>query len=217
MYARLLLATLLLTTVSFAQTPPPSGAILSTPNYPQASPADVDSIDHILAALYDVISGPAHQPRNWQRMRSLFVPGARLIPTRAVPGTPDPHTAPATDVLFLTIDDYIARSSSRMETDGFYERATHNETVQYGAIAHIFSTYESRHAPADPTPFARGINSIQLLKDGGRYWIVDVYWDAETPDHPLPARYLPGALSSTASTSLNQYFTGEWVGQLQIP
>lgn len=170
---------------------PLPGAITSQANWPQPRVADVDSIDHILAALYDVISGPAHQARDWDRMRSLFVPGARLIPVRIVPGTPNLKTSPNTDVLFLGIDDYIKLASAHMEADGFFEHSIHNDIAQFGNLVTIWSTYESRHALSDTKPFARGINSIQLLKDGGRYWIVDVYWDSERPETPLPAQYLP--------------------------
>jgi hypothetical protein len=169
----------------------PQGAINSQADWPQAKAGDVDSPEHLVAALYDVISGPAHQARDWNRMRSLFVPGARLIPVRVEPGTPHAKTAPNTDVFFLSIDDYIARASARMEADGFFEHSIHNEMETFGNIVSVWSTYESRHAAGDATPFARGINSIQLLKDGGRYWVVDVYWDAERAGTAIPARYLP--------------------------
>jgi hypothetical protein len=138
-----------------------------------------------MVALYDVISGPKGQARDWNRMRSLFIPDARLIPARAVKDTP--HT----DAIVLTIDGYIARSSGTMETNGFFEHGIHNQIEQFGNIVHIWSTYESRHATADPTPFARGINSIQLLKDNDRYWIIDIVWDSETPTKPIPEKYLP--------------------------
>jgi len=166
------------------------GSITSHPGWPQPRTADVDSVDHILAALYDVISGAAHQPRDWNRMRSLFVPDARLVPVSIVPGTPNPNTSPATDVVFLPIDGYIARAAPRFESDGFFEHGVHNEIAQFGNIVSVFSTYESRHKTEDAAPFARGINSIQLLKDGGRYWIVQIYWDSERPGTPIPAKYL---------------------------
>ena len=168
-----------------APPPPPHlvGSIAGHPGWPVAKPADVSSPETILNAVYNVISGAQGQPRDWDRMRSLFIPDARLIPTVPANG----HT----DAVVLTIDGYIARASSRMATMGFYERSIHNDTEQYGNIVQVWSTYESRHAPTDATPFARGINSFQLLKDGDRYWIVNIFWDAETPDHPIPAQYLP--------------------------
>jgi hypothetical protein len=188
MRVRLLLAGLLLVSPMLAQNPAPAAApkpapgdIASHPDWPKAKASDVDSVDHILAALYDVISGPAGQKRDWARMRTLFVPDARLIPTRV--------TAGASDVTLLSIDEYIARASATMEAAGFFEHATHNQVDQFGEIVQVFSTYESRHAAEDAKPFARGINSIQLVKDGGRYWIVNIFWVAERPDNPLPGKY----------------------------
>ena len=91
----------------------------------------------------------------------------------------------------LTPDDYIARSSARLEQDGFSEREIARTVETFGAMTHVFSTYEARRARDGETPFMRGINSIQLLNDGTRWWIVTVYWQSEAPDVPLPDRYLP--------------------------
>jgi hypothetical protein len=175
---------------SSAQTPTPTpaplqGDLASHPGIPAAKPADVNSVDAILTALYSVISGPRGQPRDWDRMRSLFLPSARLIPARAA------KDSPHADALFLTIDDYIARSSGTMTSSGFFERSIHNDIQQFGNIVHVWSTYESRHNADDATPFARGINSIQILKDGDRYWIINILWDSERPTNPIPAKYLP--------------------------
>ncbi|MGC1919538.1 MAG: hypothetical protein WA682_06590 [Acidobacteriaceae bacterium] len=169
--------------------PPLVGSIAGHPGWPVAKPEDVKSPEAILNAVYDVISGGKGQARDWNRMRSLFIPGARLIPTIAVAATAG---EPAhTDAVLLTIDDYIARSSGRMAASGFFEHSIHNEEEQFGNIVQIWSTYESRHSADDPKPFARGINSFQLLNDGKRYWIVNIFWDAESPEHPIPPRYLP--------------------------
>ena len=147
---------------------------------PAAAPADVASIDAIIAALYDVISGPAGQPRNWTRMRSLFIPGGRLMPTRQQQG--------ATVMRILEVNDYIALSGPQLERIGFRERETARRVEQFGHIAHVFSTYEGRSA-TDSTVM-RGINSIQLMNDGTRWWVVSLFWEAERPDNPLPAKYL---------------------------
>ncbi|HEX8845661.1 MAG TPA: hypothetical protein VF791_13500 [Pyrinomonadaceae bacterium] len=174
-----------------AQTPSPSPA----PQAPAANPADVASIDSIINALYDVISGPAGKKRDWDRFRSLFAPGARLIPTgpRRPPGTkPD---APLTGneeygLRALTPEDYITRSSSLLEERGFFESEIARRTEQYGHIAHAFSTYESRHKAEDAKPFQRGINSIQLMNDGKRWWVVSIFWEGETEKTMLPKKYL---------------------------
>jgi hypothetical protein len=162
-----------------------TGLLTSVPalGQPAVRSADVSSMDAIVAALYDVISGPAGQARDWDRMRSLFAPGGRLIPS--VPGE---HGATAR---VLDVDGYIERVRPTFERTGFFEREIARKTEAFGNIAHVFSTYESRHAPADAAPFARGINSIQLLKDGDRWWVVTVFWDAERPGNTLPAQYLP--------------------------
>ncbi|HBB95830.1 MAG TPA: hypothetical protein DC054_10605, partial [Blastocatellia bacterium] len=115
--------------------------------------------------------------------RSLFVPGARLIPTGARP-------TGEVGSRVLTPDEYIQRSSPRLEKDGFFEREVSRRLEKFGNIAHIFSTYESRHKADDAKPFARGINSIQLMNDGKRWWIVTVFWQAEDEKNPLPAEYL---------------------------
>ena len=177
-------ATTLAQTSATAPAPPHlTGSIAAHPGWPVAKPADVSSPEAILNAVYSVISGPQGQLRDWDRMRSLFIPDARLIPVVPAAG----HA----DAVVLTIDGYIARATARTATMGFYETSVHNVTEQYDNIVQVWSTYESRHAPTDATPFVRGINSFQLLKDGDRYWIVNIFWDAETPDHPIPAQYLP--------------------------
>jgi hypothetical protein len=165
-------------------TPSPTPKPLTTelPVAPAANPADVASFDSIIAAVYDVISGPAGK-RDWNRMRSLFLPGARLIPTGPRPGG-------AFGSRVLTVDEYIERSSGFLEKEGFYEKEVARTQEQFGQIVHAFSTYESRHAADDAKPFARGINSIQLMNDGKRWWIVTIFWQGEDEKTPLPPKYL---------------------------
>jgi hypothetical protein len=146
-----------------------------------AKPEDVKSIEAITSALYDVISGPAG-PRNWDRMRSLFTPDAHMTVTGK---RPDGTMA----FRSLTPDDYVSRSGPLLEKEGFFERSIADKTERYGNIAHVFSTYESRHEKGGQ-PFARGINSIQLVYGWGRWWITSIAWDAERPDNQIPEKYL---------------------------
>jgi thioredoxin-related protein len=172
--------TTLLTTWAPAKTQP--AAAQSPTATPSANPADVATIDSIIAALYDVISGPPGK-RDWDRFRSLFISGARLIPT-GVRQTGEAGSR------VLTPDEYIQRSAPFLEKEGFFEREVSRRAEKFANIAHIFSTYESRHAKDDAKPFARGINSIQLMNDGKRWWIVTVFWQGEDGKNQLPAEYL---------------------------
>ncbi len=143
-----------------------------------ANPADVESIDAIVTAAYDGISGPAGKKRDWDRERSLYYPGARLIPV-AKGGSPPSAAAAREDDLtpqILNIDGFIARVEPFFKENGFYEKEIARRTEQFGNIAHVWSIYESRHNENDPEPFMRGINSIQLFNDGKRWWIVNIYW-----------------------------------------
>ena len=141
------------------------------------------TLDAILKALYDVISGPAGQKRDWDRFNSLFIPNARLIPTgRAQDGTVRHRV--------MTPAEYQATSGPMLEQQGFFERESSHVTETYGNITHVFSTYESRRTASDEKPFMRGINSIQLLNDGKRWWVVTIFWDSERADNPIPEKYL---------------------------
>ncbi len=150
----------------------------------EANPADVGSLDSIMKAVYDVISGDAGKPRDWDRFRTLFHKDARLIPSGKNPQTG------VIGARAFTPDEYATRATAAFEKEGFFETEKARRVESYGNVVHVFSTYESRHAASDKTPFARGINSFQLLNDGKRWWIVTIYWLAETPDNPLPKKYL---------------------------
>jgi hypothetical protein len=165
-----------------AQQPPAA----EQPAPPPAKPEDVASVDAIIAALYDVISGPAGQKRDWDRMRSLFLPNARLSPM-------GPRPTGGFGARVLTVEDYIRVGGPSLERDGFYEREIGRVTERYGNMVHLFSAYDSKRTLADPQPFMRGINSIQLMYDGSRWWVVTILWESERPDNPIPEKYLTKA------------------------
>ena len=139
---------------------------------------DGATIDSVVRALYEVISGPAGAPRDWERERRLLHPAGRLIPTRV-----EPDGRPHVDV--LDVDGYVASRTPLFEKQGVYEWEIARETFRFGNIAHVLSAYELRRAP-DEAPYVRGINSIQLFHDGQRWWVMNVFWDNERPGNPLP-------------------------------
>jgi len=146
-----------------------------------AQELDLESIDGIVAAVYEVISGPAGE-RDWDRERALFVPGARLVPSGSVAGM-------ATGVMDL--EGYIASRGPYFAAHGIWETEIAREVFEFGSFAHVLSSYEMRHAPDGPA-FLRGINSIQLSHDGRRWWIVSLVWDNERPGLVVPGELLRG-------------------------
>ena len=155
----------------------------SKPAVPAANPADVKSIESIVAAVYDVISGPAGQKRDWNRFRSLFWPSARLAPLVAK------QDKSGYEPREFSVEGYITRTDPFFVKEGFYENAVANRVEQWAQLASVFSSYESRHAKGEK-PFARGINSIQLFNDGQRWWVLSILWQAESEQNPLPALML---------------------------
>jgi hypothetical protein len=147
---------------------------------PAAKPEDVKSLDAILTAIYDVISGPAGG-RDWNRFRSLFLPQARF--TQASTG-PDG----ATVVIAWNVDEFVRDAGEVFAKEPFYEKAIVNRPESFGNVTQVLSSYASRHSPTDK-PFDQGINSIQLLNDGKRWWVLSILWDTERPGNPLPAEF----------------------------
>ena len=147
-----------------------------------AKPEDVQSVDGIVAALYDVISGDVGVQRDWDRFRSLYYPGAQMIPTGK-------SKAGEIRARRSNPEDYIA-SAPRLEAAGFQEKEIGRRTETFGAITHVFSAYEAKHLVEGKWETMRGINSIQLFNDGTRYWVLNIAWSSETPDNPIPAKYI---------------------------
>ncbi len=159
---------------------------------PAPSPADAASVDSIVAALYASVSHGPDASADFDRLRGIYLYVGMFIP---------PKRAGASEFSVMDVDALEERlrkaAAERKEKGtpgtGFFEREIARRTDCFGNVCHVFSTYESRHSPTDAKPFERGINSIQLLRDGSRWWIASVTWDAERPDNPIPPEYLPTA------------------------
>ena len=146
--------------------------------------SDTQSLDEIIRALYETISGPAGAEREWDRMRTLFMPGAHLVRT-SVTANDQPQAS------VMDVETYIRTTADYFRQQGFYEKEIARRTDLFGNIAQVFSTYEARNDPDEVNPFKRGINSIQLFHDGSRWWVVNMLWDNEREDNPMRAEYLP--------------------------
>jgi hypothetical protein len=167
--------------------PSRSGAARATDN-------DGASVDAIIAALYAAVSHDEASTPNWERMRSMFLQVGMLIP----PKNPRSELFTVLDVdgFEQRVKESIASMKAKGDPTSFFEREIARRTDCFGNVCQVFSTYESRRAPSDEKPFVRGINSIQLVNDGHRWWIASVAWDQERPDNPIPPQYLPNSVPS---------------------
>ena len=146
---------------------------------------DLSTPNGTVAALYEVTSGPAGQDRDPDAMRNLFHESAKMV---SVGGLRDGKTR----YNVITVEQYIERNFPFLEKNGFFEQEVKNVTEIFGNVAHVFTTYESRRKKDDEKPFARGINSVQLMFDGERWWIMSIVWQSEVPGITIPEKYLPG-------------------------
>jgi len=140
--------------------------------------ADLAEIDKTVLAVYDVISGPPGQKRDFERMRSLFAPGATMkaIGPKGLRGG--------------TVEDYISRNAAVLEKEGFTEKELGRKVELWGNLATVWSSYDGR--TANGSFHERGINSFQLVKVDGKWLVASILWQEETPANPLPADMNPG-------------------------
>jgi hypothetical protein len=173
--------------------PPVVGTLAGHPDWPEAkNPGDVDTVDHLIASLYDVVSGTAGQ-RDWDRFHALFLPDGRIaeiVPERAA--TKD---APARkgDAVFLTPDMFEQENDPYFRTHGFFERRIASRVEEFGNLVEVWSTSELRDAKEDAKPFSRGVDSFQIVHANGRFWIASLLFDHERPGLTLPEKYLKNA------------------------
>ena len=143
------------------------------------------SPESVVRALYEVISGGADAPRDWQRLQRLFTSTGRL----RVQFT----QADAAALTRSWTPEEFAREAEEdyRNRGGFWEREVHQRVERFGSIAHVWSVYESRQGSEANEPFARGINSIQLVREEDGWVIENLLWDIEQPHNPIGTEYLP--------------------------
>jgi hypothetical protein len=143
------------------------------------SKADLASIDQAIRGVYEVISGPPGQKRDFDRMRSMFAPGATLkaIGPKGLRGG--------------SLEDYISRNAAILEKEGFTERELGRRVELWGGLATAWSAYDGR--TANGGFHERGINSFQLVKIDGKWLVASILWQEETPANPLPAGLIKGS------------------------
>ena len=168
-------------TSSIAQQLPAKRKSIDVPTIEPRS-EDVSTLEGIMKAFYETITGPAGQARQWSRDRTLYVPDVRFVATASANGKVFAKVMDHQTYVDMVNDDFVR--------NGFFEKEIHRVTKTFGNVTHVFSTYETRRT-ADGPVTERGVNSIELFFDGKRWWIATATWDQERPDNPIPKDLLP--------------------------
>lgn len=144
---------------------------------------DVSSIDNIVQASYETISGGVGVPRQWSRDRSLYDPNVRFVYTSVNPETK------AIMIHSESHQDFVDGSDAFLVKEGFEERELKHVTKRFGNVATVLSSYEGKVAAGKV--ITRGVNIFQLYFDGKRWWVLSMVWDQERPDNMLPTELQP--------------------------
>jgi hypothetical protein len=148
---------------------------------PPALPADVLSIEGIVSAFYDVISGPAGTPHQWRRDSTLYMPGAMFVSMDVKDGKPAAS--------IVTPEQYRQATDKGFVKNGFFETEIGSNIERFGNVAQVRSVYETRRTP-DGSLLGRGVNYLTLYWDGSRWWISAAVWDDERPDNPIRKEWI---------------------------
>jgi hypothetical protein len=151
--------------------------------WPKARPADVRTVNSVVLATYDSISGTKSHGPDLRRFESLFTPEARLIDVSYRNGKPA--------MVVRTIQEFV-EAVSKLPANGprRYEWEIARRTETYGNLVQVWSTNKYGKV-GEPKPAGYGINSITLAWDGTRWWIIAVTWKNQTPGQLVPAKYMP--------------------------
>lgn len=144
--------------------------------------SDIETLDGIMAAYYEVVSGPAGEAADRARDHSIHFPGALVGITGA-------DGQGASVIQLMTLDEYHDRTGG-VRSAPFYEWEINRVTETFGNVTHVWSTYITSDE-AGGHPQSRGINSIQLYNDGERWWVTSWIFDSERDGSLIPSKYLP--------------------------
>jgi hypothetical protein len=170
---------------AFGQATPPKANLQHlTVQKVEPRPEDVGSIEGIVKASYETISGGVGVPRQWGRDRTLYDPNVRFVSVELDPKT---NKIVATE---STHQEFVDETDAFLVKEGFTERELGRKILRYGNVATVLSSYEGEYASTGKV-VTRGVNIFQLYYDGKRWWVLSMVWDQERPDNPIPAELLP--------------------------
>lgn len=144
---------------------------------------DVSTLDGIIKAYYANTTVKKGQLPSYKRDSLLHFPGARV-------GGVTVSEKGKIEMKTMSLKEFHDRYDREMMTTGYEEHEIARKVVKFGAVYHVWSTYETRYVAGSPL-IGRGIDSIQLFYDGIRFWILAWFYDDERKGNPLPKAYLP--------------------------
>jgi hypothetical protein len=137
-----------------------------------------ETLDAIIAEMYDTVSFEAGTRPDWSRQENIFAPGARLVRVND-DGVFEFDLASYRENFEAMIDSG--------EMPSFWEAELWRDTRQFDDVAHVLSAYETRRTHGSEV-LNRGVNSIQLFRRDGRWWISAMIWRREGKTVAIPAR-----------------------------
>ena len=141
----------------------------------EMSAADQQALDELMRAFYQVISFAEGGSPDWECMSALFSKQARI--TRVTPE--------AIDYMDLTSFQNMAEELLEVGAfTSFHESELARRIDRFGDVIHIASAYETRASEKALDHLERGINSLQLIREDGRWKIVSLCWDISAPFNP---------------------------------
>jgi hypothetical protein len=144
-----------------------------------ARPEDVGTIEGIVKASYETISGGVGVPRQWARDFSLFDPHSRSVAVEVDSKNGAITTRSSSE------REFAEQADASLVKDGFTERELAHTIKRFGNVATVLSSYEGKSG-ANGKIVTRGVNIFQLYFDGKRWWILSMVWDQERPENPIP-------------------------------
>ncbi len=139
---------------------------------------DVSTIEGIITASYEALSGPPGKRRDWARYRSLCDPDVRLVSASG-----DSKTG-KTKIIRWNLQKYIHDVDGYLVGTGFEDKKLACVPKLYGNVATVLCGFEGRE---QSKLVERGVAIYQIYNDGSRWWITSVIWDREHPGNPIPS------------------------------
>lgn len=139
---------------------------------------DTKTIDGLMKASYEVVSGEKGAKRQWERDNHLHHP-------KAVYSYFDRKKQKQAT---MTLQEFHKETDEMVFNTAFYENEINREVRVFGNIAHVWSTYETRLEKGGKVE-RRGINSIQLIFENNRWYIISWTFSGETDKDIIPKTF----------------------------